>query len=172
MAAVFLLAWAAACDNPADAGDLAECLREHPASVRDYSLGDVVVDSLVDDDCRFEDRSRLDVYRFVLASPRTVTITLRSDDFDAYLVLADSDSTVVVQNDDFELPASTDARIIDILPAGTYYIGVNSLDRREKGVYTLSSVGGAIAAPAADRAAAPGPEGAPRTRPRRLPGGS
>lgn len=139
VAAVLLLAWAAACKNPADAGDLEECLREHPGFVRDYAIGDVVTDTLDDDDCRFEDRSRLDVYRFTLPAPTIVVITLRSDDFDAYLVLADADSTVIRQNDDFELPASTDARISEFLAAGTYYIGVNSLDRRERGAYTLSS---------------------------------
>lgn len=107
-----------------------------PCPVQPYTLGTTVNGTLSVTDCTFQDDTYVDYYGFTLTSPRQVTITLRSTDFDAYLVLFSSTSAVVEQDDDDG--GGNDARIVRTLTPGTYYIAANSFDV-ETGSYTLST---------------------------------
>lgn len=74
-----------------------------------------------------------------------VSITLESDDFDAYLILYDEDGNELTFNDDFG--GSTDSRISGLLPySGSYTILVTSFNSVTTGVgvsgeYTLTLEG-------------------------------
>jgi Bacterial Ig-like domain (group 2)/Bacterial pre-peptidase C-terminal domain len=101
-----------------------------------YTIGATVNGTLAQGDCAFDDGTRVDLYRFTLATQRQVTITLRSTAFDAYLVLFDATGAAVDEDDDGA--GGTDARITATLPAGTYTIGANSYEPAT-GAYTLTS---------------------------------
>lgn len=101
-----------------------------------YTIGATVTGSLTATDCVFGDGTSVDLYRFTLTTPRTVTITLRSTQFDAYLVLFTSTFTGITEDDDSA--GGTDAQIVRNLAAGTYIIAANSFDI-DTGAYTLTS---------------------------------
>ena len=68
-----------------------------------------------------------------------VTITMESGAFDAYLVLADPNGTVVAQNNDIPDGGGTDSRIQLTLPEnGVYTIWAGSLSGDATGSFTLS----------------------------------
>jgi plastocyanin len=67
----------------------------------------------------------------------TVEITMTSEEFDTYLVLADPDGTVVAQNDDGA--GSLDSRIVHTLSqSGSYTIWCSSFSENATGTYELS----------------------------------
>ena len=73
----------------------------------------------------------VDVYRFVLASPGTVTIELASDpnlpaNFDSYLRLFDANGNEIANNDDIALDNQY-SRLDTNLEPGTYYVGVSGV---------------------------------------------
>jgi hypothetical protein len=107
-----------------------------PCPVQNHTLGTTVIGSLAATDCTFQDGTYVDYYGFTLANPRQVTITLRSTDFDAYLVLFSSTSTVIEQDDDDG--GGSDAQIVRTLAPGTYFIAANSFEV-ETGAYTLTT---------------------------------
>jgi hypothetical protein len=77
----------------------------------------------------------LDTYEFEARPGQRVTIDLRSDDFDTYLILADPVGGREENDDGSESTDSTLA--MDITEAGTYRVGVTSYEAGETGSYEL-----------------------------------
>ena len=105
------------------------------ATAQAYTFGAIVNGTLGNGDCVVPDGAYMDRYTFTLATARTVTINLTSDDFDAYLYLFNAQGAIIAQNDD--AGTSLDSRISLSLPAGTYSIGASAFDEFEAGQYTL-----------------------------------
>lgn len=124
----------AACDDSPTDSELDEfqgCDRVEGIGVPGNASG-----SLTGSDCTLGDGSYVDLYSFRVSGSRSVTITLRSSQFDSFLVLFSSSGTVVDSDDDGA--GGLDSRITMNLTAGTYVIAANSLDAGETGTYTLS----------------------------------
>jgi hypothetical protein len=82
------------------------------------------------------------LYSFALVEGRTYTIDLRSDAFDAYLRLEDSNGKIVAEDDDSGGGKTMhDARIVYKVPkSGTYTVVCTSYNASAKGPYTLTVV--------------------------------
>lgn len=93
--------------------------------------------ALADGDCTFSDDSRVDFYEIRLREARTVTITLTSAQFDAYLLLAARTGITVIREDD-DSAGGSNARITFLLQPGRYLIAANSFAPLEAGSYTLA----------------------------------
>lgn len=101
--------------------------------------GSAVRGELTEDDARADDDSFYDMYVYHGRAGEAVTISLSSEDFDAYLAvgrLVDGEIEVLETNDDG--PAGTDSFIRLTLPDdGEYLIRANSLSAGETGAYTI-----------------------------------
>lgn len=101
--------------------------------------GPAVRGELTEDDARADDDSFYDMYVYRGSAGEAVTISLSSEDFDAYLAVGrvvDGEVEVLETNDDG--PAGTDSFIRLTLPEdGEYLIRANSLIGGETGTYTL-----------------------------------
>ena len=87
--------------------------------------------------CQYIDGTFADMYTLSLAAGAAIDLRLNSADFDAYLIVLDAKGNVVDVDDDSG--GGTNARIVDTLPAGTYYIVAKPLgDYTQHGAYTLS----------------------------------
>ncbi|WP_159783889.1 trypsin-like peptidase domain-containing protein [Sodalinema gerasimenkoae] len=83
------------------------------------------------------DNSYFNAYSFEGRSRQTVVLDLTSDEFDAYLILLDSNGNSIAQDDDGG--DGTDARIVTQLPANdTYIVLANSFRGGESGRYQLT----------------------------------
>ena len=96
--------------------------------------------SLSNDDFVF-DESFLDLFQFEVVNTTTVQIDLSSSHFDTYLLLVEilpdqSLGNMVLENDN-RSPSTTDSRIQQSLPPGTYWIGVSSFFAGETGDYSI-----------------------------------
>lgn len=76
----------------------------------------------------------IDTYVLRLDAAATVTVELRSDDFDAYLEVYDADRYWIDANDDFE---GSDARLELELDAGTYVFEASAFWSSDAGAYTI-----------------------------------
>jgi len=86
--------------------------------------------------CQYIDATFADVYQINLSSDTTIDLRLNSGDFDAYLVILDAKGNVVDQDDDSG--GNTNARIVRLLPAGTYYAVAKPFgDYTAQGNYSL-----------------------------------
>lgn len=72
---------------------------------------------------------------FSLDAPSVLSAELKSDSFDAFLVLTTADGHFITEDDDSA--GNSDARIIQSLPAGDYQLWVSSYSDREAGDYSL-----------------------------------
>jgi hypothetical protein len=87
--------------------------------------------------CQYVDGTFADVYEIDLASDGTIDIQLNSANFDAYLVLLDSQGNVVGEDDDSG--GGTNARLTQAVSAGTYYVVAKPLSGYYNvGGYSLS----------------------------------
>jgi hypothetical protein len=87
-------------------------------------------------DSTLDDGEYLDVYEFSGRPGQRVTIDLRSNDFDTYLILEVPNGDQQ-ENDDAE--DTTDSLLVsDITESGTYRIGVTSYEPGESGAYRLT----------------------------------
>jgi subtilisin family serine protease len=77
-----------------------------------------------------------DLYRFVLSTPTTVAIDLKSTDFNAFVYLLSTTGSIMSSDD--SSGGGTDARITANLAAGTYFIEATS-STAGLGNYTLST---------------------------------
>ena len=77
----------------------------------------------------------VDTYVLRLGAAATVTVDLRSSDFDAYLEAYDADLYWIDANDDFE---GSDSRLVLDLEPGTTYFEVSSFWSSDAGEYTIS----------------------------------
>jgi hypothetical protein len=84
------------------------------------------------------DMSFVDQYVVTLPTAGTLTISLQSTAFDAFLWLLNANLTTIIAVDD-DSGGDTNALISASLSAGTYIILVNSFDVGETGAYTLTT---------------------------------
>ncbi|HEX2205738.1 MAG TPA: PPC domain-containing protein, partial [Longimicrobium sp.] len=109
------------------------------ADPRPITAGQEVRGSLEDTDPVMEDESFYDYYTYQGRAGERLTITMESEDFDAFLAfgrLAGTTFEEITTNDDG--PDGTGSRIEVTLPsAGTYVIRANSLSGGSTGAYTL-----------------------------------
>jgi hypothetical protein len=118
------------------------------------TCGQTVNGALTSDDCVItSDSSLFDAYFFDGTAGQTVTATMNSNAVDAYLLLADPDSNVVVEDDDGGA-TGTNARLSFTLDeTGQWAVIANSRFGGETGNYTVnlscSGTGGGGGAPAA-----------------------
>lgn len=108
--------------------------------------GESVSGSLGARDCMRDDDSYARYYRLVLPARDSVTITMTSSAFDAFLVLQDSRGATVDTDDDGA--DGTNARIERTLAAGTYYVIANSLSSGGTGAFRLQVSSPRLARPA------------------------
>ena len=102
-------------------------------------LGEAVRGELTTDDVQAGDNSYYDLYAYQGRAGETITITLRSDEFDAYLALGQlSAGTFEEMESNDDGPDGTDSEIRITLPeSGEYLIRANALSEGETGAYTL-----------------------------------
>jgi hypothetical protein len=102
-------------------------------------FGQTVMGTLDIDDCRRSNGAFQESWTLVLANDTTARIDLKSDAFDAFLTLKDSDGNVLDTNDD-RASGETDSRIDRALTAGTYEIVVSSFrgNADQIGAYDLT----------------------------------
>jgi hypothetical protein len=103
------------------------------------SIGSSVSGSLTDEDPTLDDDSHYDLWTYRGSSGETIRLTLRSDDFDAYLSFGQSegdDFTESAHDDDGT--GGTDSKLtVTLSEDGEYTVRVNSLSEGETGEYTL-----------------------------------
>lgn len=99
------------------------------------SINQQISGVLLDEDSAFSDGEYFDTYEFEGRPGQVVTLDLRSDDFDTYLVLRQPNGEQLV-NDDAE---GSNSQIITTLPeAGIYEVIVSTFAAAETGEYRLS----------------------------------
>ena len=76
-----------------------------------------------------------DTYVLTLAAPATVTVDVRSSEFDTYLDAYDGDGTWIDSNDDF---MGSDSQLRLELEAGTYEFDVSAFSEFSSGAYTVT----------------------------------
>jgi hypothetical protein len=78
-----------------------------------------------------------DRYVLEVTEATTLRVDMRSDSFDAYLILLASDgSTVLAENDDAS-PYTTDAQLLMHLTPGRYFVAATSFHPGEEGLYEI-----------------------------------
>lgn len=103
------------------------------------SIGSSVTGSLSETDPLLDDDSHYDLWSYRGRSGETIRVTLRSEDFDAYLSFGemDGDDFTELESDD-DGAGGTDAKLTVTLGADRdYIVRVNSLSEDETGDYTL-----------------------------------
>lgn len=101
-----------------------------------YTVGDTVNATLRSSDCRFQDGSYVDYYRFTATGTTSLLFTLTSDSFAPFLLITDSSKVAVAGNGE----AATDSSGIRILVGtGRHHAAANSFDPSKFGPYTLAS---------------------------------
>ncbi len=86
--------------------------------------------------CQYTGNTFADLYRMNVTADAAIDLRLNSSEFDAYLVLLNSQGAVMDEDDDSG--GNTNARITRNLPAGTYYMVVKPFgDYTSHGAYTL-----------------------------------
>jgi hypothetical protein len=108
-----------------------------PGAVGTIQIGQVLQGRLEPGDQQAEN-TWVDVWQFQGFAGQTVTIELRSSEFDTYLKLLDTAGNILSEDDDSA--GDLDSRIVITLPAqGTYQLFVSNFgDSRSAGLYTLS----------------------------------
>ncbi|RPH57594.1 hypothetical protein EHM82_00955, partial [bacterium] len=118
---------------------------------RTVSCGQTVTGTLETSDCTLDDGSHVDFWDFQGAAGQSVTVTLRSDDFDAYVFLLDPEPQAVAEDDDSA--GGSDSQIIHTLDEdGEWTIGANSLQPNQTGSYSVTLACGTTGAPGAPAA--------------------
>lgn len=97
--------------------------------------------SLGSEDCQLDDGSYIEAWELNLAVETGVRIDLTSTAFDPYLILTDGNGVEIAANDD--TGAGLDSRIDRLLPAGTYYLYVNTLPGGA-GAYQITATEAAV----------------------------
>jgi hypothetical protein len=109
------------------------------ATVRTYSVGQTVNGTLSGSSCSLaSDGSYIDYYEMRVSSQRSVTLTMRSAQVDAFLLVWNRATGALVVLDD-DSGGGLDALLTHDFPAGTYVIGANAYAAGQTGSYTLSS---------------------------------
>jgi hypothetical protein len=117
-----------------------------PVVLRPITVGQTVRGELTEADPKLGDDSFYDLYTFQARAGDGVTATLRSSDFDAFLVLGrmNGEEFEEIESDD-DKGGGTDSRVSATLPAaGTYALRVNTLYGGKTGAYTLELASGVV----------------------------
>ncbi len=109
-----------------------------PGVVGTVQVGTTVQGRLETGDQAMNDGTWADVWQFQGAAGQTVTIELRSEEFDTYLQLLDGAGNRLAEDDDSL--GDLDSRVVFTLPStGTFQLVVNNFgDSRRAGIYTLT----------------------------------
>jgi hypothetical protein len=109
-----------------------------PGQIGQITVGQNIQGRLETGDQQMNDGTWADVWQFNGTQGQTVTIELRSEEFDTYAQLLDGDGARLAEDDDSL--GDLDARITFTLPrTGMYQIVVNNFsDERRAGIYTLT----------------------------------
>ncbi|MBE9041430.1 pre-peptidase C-terminal domain-containing protein [Oscillatoriales cyanobacterium LEGE 11467] len=96
---------------------------------------------LEDGDATFDsDGSFYDTYTFVGRAGQSISIDVKSEEFDTYLLLVDSEGNTVGENDDVA-DGNTNSRLeVELESNSIYTIVVNGFDSEHKGVYSLMAI--------------------------------
>ncbi|MBX2865577.1 MAG: PPC domain-containing protein, partial [Leptolyngbyaceae cyanobacterium MAG.088] len=89
-------------------------------------------------DDRLTDNSLYDEYSFSGQQGQTVTISLNSQEFDAYLLLIDNQGNKIAENDDSAQNNSNSTIQIELPYTGQYKVIVNAYDQRGQGSYQMT----------------------------------
>lgn len=103
-------------------------------------MGQTVSGRLDASDPRLPDRSHYELWSYRGSRGETISATLRSSDFDAFLAVGRMSSGTFdeIESDD-DAAGGTDARVVVTLPAdGEYVIRANTLAGGQTGAYTLA----------------------------------
>jgi hypothetical protein len=101
------------------------------------ALGGTAAGTLSTTSCQYIDGTFADIYPVTLTADTSVDLRLDSAAFDAYLILLDSKGNLLAQDDDSG--GGTNSRIVQDLPAGTYYVVAKPFaNYYSVGPYTLS----------------------------------
>ncbi len=107
------------------------------SQLRAITVGQTVASTLTNADCRLTDGSYSQKYELRLAAQTAVTIDMISTAIDSYLFLQNATTgAIVAQNDDDG--GQRNARIEQLLPAGTYIVVANSFNAGEFGAFQLA----------------------------------
>ncbi|HTS64967.1 MAG TPA: hypothetical protein VMH28_23245 [Candidatus Acidoferrales bacterium] len=88
--------------------------------------------------CQYAGGSFADMYTLSLAADTALDLRLSSGDFDAYRIVLDAKGNLVDADDNSG--GGANARIVDTLPAGMYYLVAKPLgDYTKHGAYTLTA---------------------------------
>jgi hypothetical protein len=125
--------------RPSTGSGSARSSRPAPTPVGPIAIGEAIDGELSSSDYRESDDSFADYYRLEARRGDRLVITLRSDDFDAYLVFGKltGGSFEQIESDD-DAAGGTDAQVEITIPAdGVYLIRANTLSEGETGKYQL-----------------------------------
>jgi len=88
--------------------------------------------------CQYPDSTFADFYTMTLSADSSVELRVNSTDFDAYLILLDAKGNVIDEDDDSG--GGTNAKVTQLLAAGTYYVVAKPFgDYLKHGTYTLAA---------------------------------
>jgi hypothetical protein len=121
----------AGCNDSTFVNDQLGCDR-----VRSFSIGNDASGDLSPSDCRLDDGSAVDYYRFTTSGNRAIHILLTSSTINPYVVVMDRYGNVVVDEDNGGTGFS---EVLADLPSGTYYIAATSYDVGDYGDYLLET---------------------------------
>ena len=113
----------------------------HPSmySGTHLKVGETISGELLLTHPRMEDGSHADCFHLDTVEGQRYQVTLRSSDFDSYLMMGVGDCADIMlsmENDDFE-ETTLDSRIVFIAQQSLYSIFVNSYDPGFTGAFTL-----------------------------------
>jgi hypothetical protein len=114
--------------------------RARSAEIRNIGPGETVQGTFSASDDRLEDDTHFQVYRYRGTPGQQIVVTMRSSDFDAYLIggVMRGGTPQMTDSDD-DGAGGTDARMQGTVGSdGEYYITANTLVPRETGAYTLT----------------------------------
>ncbi|HKP74782.1 MAG TPA: hypothetical protein VJT67_04530 [Longimicrobiaceae bacterium] len=119
------------CSDSTFVNDQLDCDR-----VRSFSIGNDASGDLSPSDCRLDDGSAVDYYRFSTNGNRVAHVVITSNTINPYVVIMDRYGNVVEDEDNGGTGFS---ELLSDLPSGTYYIAVTSYDVGEYGSYLLET---------------------------------
>jgi hypothetical protein len=106
-------------------------------SLGPLALGASISGNLTITSCQYIDNTFADMYQVTLDGGTTIDLRMNSSDFDAYLVVLDAKGNLIAQDDDSG--GGTNARVIQQLGAGTYFVLAKQFaNYYPSGKYTLS----------------------------------
>ena len=107
------------------------------AAIQSYDLNETGI--LQDGDTVIpSDGSLYDAYPWEGKQGESLTVTLKSEDFDAYLAVQDPEGKIIAENDDFSQGNSNSSLTVTLPVDGVYRLIVNSYDSQGRGKYTIT----------------------------------